>query len=174
MIHGTPDLSPRTAAPDGPGNDRHDETPGGAPSAESTSAIAEVEEQLSVLAGLIRASMRDAALFIDPSLQPFSFKLLRHIERYGPTHSSAVAAALYVDKSVISRQAKQLCELGLVRTELDPADGRARFLAITELARTKLDAVRNGETAIVHRRLSGWPTDDLHQLAALLAQLNTP
>ena len=174
MIHGTPDLSPRTGAPDETRNDSRDETPGDTLSAESATAIAEVEEQLSVLAGLIRASMRDAALFIDASLQPFAFKLLRHIERYGPTHSSAVAAALYVDKSVISRQAKQLCELGLVRTELDPADGRARFLAITDLARAKLDAVRNGETAIVHKRLSAWPTDDLHQLAALLAQLNTP
>ena len=140
----------------------------------SAAAITEVEEQLNVLAGLIRASMRDAALFIDASLQPFAFKLLRHIERYGPTHSSAVAAALYVDKSVISRQAKQLCELGLVRTEVDPDDGRARFLAVTDLARAKLDAVRNGETAIVHKRLSDWPTDDLHQLATLLAQLNTP
>ena len=174
MIHGTPDLSPRTGAPDETRNDSRDETPGDTLSAESATAIAEVEEQLSVLAGLIRASMRDAALFIDASLQPFAFKLLRHIERYGPTHSSAVAAALYVDKSVISRQAKQLCELGLVRTELDPDDGRARFLAVTDLARAKLDAVRNGETAIVHRRLSDWPTDDLHQLAALLAQLNTP
>ena len=174
MIHGTPDLSPRTGAPDETRNDSRDETAGDTLSAESAAAIAEVEEQLSVLAGLIRASMRDAALFIDASLQPFAFKLLRHIERYGPTHSSAVAAALYVDKSVISRQAKQLCELGLVRTELDPADGRARFLAVTDLARAKLDAVRNGETAIVHKRLSAWPTDDLHQLAALLAQLNTP
>ncbi|MBC7551293.1 MAG: winged helix-turn-helix transcriptional regulator, partial [Cellulomonas sp.] len=75
---------------------------------------------------------------------------------------------------VISRQAKQLCELGLVHTEVDPNDGRARYLAVTDVARAKLTAVRTGETAIVHKRLSEWPTDDLHQLAALLAQLNTP
>ncbi|MBC7443411.1 MAG: MarR family transcriptional regulator, partial [Ramlibacter sp.] len=83
-------------------------------------AIAEVEQQMSILAGHIRASMRDAALCIDPSLQPFGLKLLRLLARSGPMHASAVASALYVDKSVISRQAKVLCGLGLVETQGDP------------------------------------------------------
>ncbi len=149
-------------------------TRGDGVSTESSAAIAAVEEELTALAGLIRSSMRDAALFIDSSLQPFAFKLLHYLANCGPAHSSAVAAALYVDRSAISRQAKQLCELGLVQTEVDPNDGRAHFLAVTDLARGKLVEVRNGETAIVHTRLSGWATEDLHQLAELLAQLNTP
>ncbi len=137
-------------------------------------AIAEVEEQMSVLAGHIRASMRDAALSIDPALQPFGLKMLRLLARCGRTHASAVAAALYVDKSVISRQARLLCDLGLLETQVDPADGRARFLAVTPTAERKLAEVRAGDTAIVHRRLGSWPADELRELARLLAKLNTP
>ncbi|MBG6056782.1 DNA-binding MarR family transcriptional regulator [Cryobacterium sp. MP_M5] len=137
-------------------------------------AIAEVEEQMSVLAGHIRASMRDAALSIDPALQPFGLKMLRLLARCGPTHASAVAAALYVDKSVISRQARLLCDLGLLETQVDPADGRARFLAVTPEAVRKLAEVRAGDTAIVHRRLGSWPAGELRELARLLAKLNTP
>ena len=137
-------------------------------------AIAEVEEQMSVLAGHIRASMRDASLSIDPALQPFGLKMLRLLARCGPTHASAVAAALYVDKSVISRQARLLCDLGLLETQVDPADGRARFLAVTPVAARKLAEVRAGDTAIVHRRLGSWPAGELRELARLLAKLNTP
>ena len=150
--------------------------PGGSDTggSDTAAAIAEVEQEMSILAGHIRASMRDAALCIDPSLQPFGLKVLRLLSRSGPMHASAVAGALYVDKSVISRQAKVLCGLGLVETQVDPEDGRARFLAVTPSAVRKLAEVRAGDTAIIHRRLSRFSPEDLHRLTALLAQLNTP
>jgi len=136
--------------------------------------IAEVVEEMSVLAGSIRVSQREAAALIDPSLSAFGLRILRLLARHGPTHAGSVANQLAVDKSVISRQAKPLCELGLVTTQADPSDGRAHFLAITSLAVQRLEELRTGDTAIVHRRLSTWSAADLHELARLLAQLNTP
>ncbi|MEO6200705.1 MAG: MarR family transcriptional regulator [Cryobacterium sp.] len=137
-------------------------------------ALAEVEEQMSVLAGLIRRSMRDAALSIDPNLQPFGLKVMRLLSRSGPTHASAVAEALAVDRSIVSRQAAQLHELGLIEVQTDASDGRARVLALTPAAVQKLAEIRAGRTAVVTRRLGAWPEEDLRQFAALIARLNAP
>ncbi|TFD54530.1 MarR family transcriptional regulator [Cryobacterium frigoriphilum] len=141
---------------------------------ETSAMITEVVEELNVLAGSIRASQREAAARIDPSLQAFGLRILRLLVRNGPTHASGLAALLAVDKSVISRHTKPLCRLGLLETRPDPTDGRAHFLAVTPLAVAKLEELRAGDTAIVHRRLASWTPEDLHELARLLAKLNTP
>lgn len=140
----------------------------------TAAAIAEVEEQMNILAGLIRRSIRDAAVSIDPALQPFGLKVLGLLSRCGPTHASGVAEALVVDRSVVSRQAAQLQELGLIEVQTDPSDGRARFLALTPLAERKLAEMRAGNKALVRRRLGAWPEEDLRQFAALIARLNAP
>ncbi|HEV7948208.1 MAG TPA: helix-turn-helix domain-containing protein, partial [Glaciihabitans sp.] len=77
--------------------------------------VVAVEEQLINFVGTIRANARAAAISIDPSLAPFGLKLLRLLRKEGPTHSSAAADLLLVDRSVISRQVKQLQELGLIQ-----------------------------------------------------------
>ena len=137
-------------------------------------AIAEVEEQMSVLAGHIRTSMRDAAVSIDPALQPFGLKLLRVLARRGPTHASALAESLVVDKSVISRQTSLLQNLGLIEMQTDPDDGRARFFALTPTAVDKIAEVRANNKVRMQRRLGSWPTEELMQFAAFLGRLNTP
>lgn len=141
---------------------------------DTSAVIGEVVEEMNVLAGSIRASQREAAARIDPTLQAFGLRILRLLARNGPTHAGEVANLLSVDKSVISRHTKPLCELGLAEAQPDPSDGRAHFLAITPLAAARLDELRAGDTAIVHRRLSSWSATDLHEFARLLAQLNTP
>ncbi len=141
--------------------------------AETSAIVAQVIEEMNVLAGSIRASQREAAVRLDPALQAFGLRILRLVERLGPTHAGAVAAQLAVDKSVISRHVKPLCALGLLETQVDPSDGRAHFLALTPLAVDKLDELRAGDTAIVHRRLGTWSAQDLQEFARLLAQLNT-
>ena len=142
--------------------------------ASTDAAIAEVEEQMSMLAGHIRTSMRDAAVSIDPALQPFGLKLLRVLARCGPTHASALAESLVVDKSVISRQARLLQDLGLIEMQTDPDDGRARFFALTPTAVDKIAEVRANNKVRMRRRLGDWPTEDLTQFAAFLGRLNTP
>jgi hypothetical protein len=67
--------------------------------AAASAAIAEVEEQMSVLAGHIRTSIRDAAVRVDPTLQPFGLKVLRMLNRCGPLHAGSLADHLFVDRS---------------------------------------------------------------------------
>ncbi|NQX12243.1 MarR family transcriptional regulator [Microbacteriaceae bacterium VKM Ac-2855] len=134
-------------------------------------ALFEVEEQISTLAGQIRASIRDAAAAVDPSLPPFGLRLLRMLERSGPLHASAVADVLYVDRSAVSRQARQLEELGLVETRPDPSDGRARFLALTASGIERMRVAAPAGTMPMHRSLSTWSVEDLRAFAGFVERL---
>jgi DNA-binding MarR family transcriptional regulator len=91
--------------------------PGNVPATTTDTALAVVEEQMALLAKNIRASLRDTALCIHPTLQPFGFKFLRMLERCGPTPAGALAENLVVDKSIISRQARALFDLDLITTQ---------------------------------------------------------
>jgi DNA-binding MarR family transcriptional regulator len=144
------------------------------PSAGVAEALTEVEEQMMELAAYVRGAFREAATNIDPALQPFGLKILRLLRRCGPMHASALAESLDVDRSVISRQARLLQDLGLLELAADPADGRARFLAATPLAIEKMSALPGGDRSFIHARLAGWPEADLHRFAQLLKRLNSP
>ena len=135
-------------------------------------AVLLVEEEMSILAGQIRLSVRNAALAVDPALQPFGLKLLRLIMRCGPKHSSAAAEALFVDRSVISRQAKQLEELGLITNHVDPADGRARLLEITPLGAERLSEALASNPIALHDRMGSWPAKDLLVFREYIVRLN--
>ncbi|MFT2817198.1 MarR family winged helix-turn-helix transcriptional regulator [Leifsonia sp. A12D58] len=135
-------------------------------------AIAELEEQMATLVGRVRLNLRDAALAIDPLLQPFGLKMLRMLSKSGPMHSGALADALFVDKSVISRQARALEELGFVETHPDPHDGRARIIALTPDAGKRIAAARASDKANTTNKLRQWPVEDLKQFADYIGRLN--
>ena len=63
--------------------------------------------------------------------------LLFHLCKDGPQRSSALAAAVCVDPSTVSRQIADLVELGLVERRADPQDGRATLLAATEAGQAR-------------------------------------
>ena len=139
---------------------------------ETELAIAELEEQMSTLVGRVRANLRDAALAIDPLLQPFGLKMLRMLSKNGPMHSGALADALFVDKSVISRQARALEELGFIETQPDPHDGRVRILALTPDASARIAEGRASDKAQTTSKLRQWPVGDLRQFAEFIGRLN--
>jgi DNA-binding MarR family transcriptional regulator len=134
-------------------------------------ALGAVEGQMNELVGHIRSDARDAAIAVDPALQPFGLKVLRLIAFRGPLQSSAIARALFVDRSVISRQITQLCELGLVELQADADDGRVRMAAPTPLALERLETIRGGEWMLASR-LDSWDEDEIRQLTRLLEKLN--
>ena len=143
------------------------------PSASPASALLQVEEQITALAVQVRTAVRDAAATIDPALPPFGLRLLRMLERCGPVHSSAAAERLGVDRSVISRQIRQLCALELVETAADPADGRARFLTLTDLGRERMQDLGGQQRQRMQEALSSWPEADLLAFAGYLERLTT-
>lgn len=135
-------------------------------------AIAEVEEQFTRLFNQVGTSMRERASRIHPDLQPVGYKLLSTIVRSGPIHAGALAAMLYTDKSVISRQVKILEDMGFVERRADPTDRRASFLAATPEAIERVNEVRAADQANLYRSLRRWGEDDVRRLAELLERLN--
>lgn len=135
-------------------------------------AIASVEDQFSTLFRRLKAGMRDRAERIHPEMPVAGFLILSLLERKGPTHAGRLAELLSMDKSIVSRQARWLEEVGLLRRESDPADRRATFFALTDDAALRVASVRSGERTALYEQLRSWKTNDLDRLAELLGLLN--
>ncbi|SFN39795.1 MarR family winged helix-turn-helix transcriptional regulator [Mycetocola miduiensis] len=136
------------------------------------SAILAVEDSISTLSRKLHLIVRNAATAVDPSLQPVSYRLLRTIQRCGSVQASVAADMLAIDRSVVSRQVRQLEELGLVETRTDPDDGRARILVLTEEGASRMRSVNPTNRTIMHGLLSSWPAEELESFAAQVERLN--
>lgn len=134
-------------------------------------AIAEVEAQMGVLFSRARSLWKDGAQRVHPSLQPVAYKLLSTVVRSGSCGAGDLADLLATDKSVVSRQVKMMEELGLIVSEPDPADGRARILRATPIAVEKINAIRDSNQAMLRDRLSDWSEDELAHFAESLKRL---
>ena len=87
------------------------------------------------------------------------------------TSAGEIIDRFQTDKSAVSRQLRQLEELGLVESRPDPVDRRARVLAVTDLARERIAAARSDREARLGARLDAWSADDLELVSALLRDL---
>ncbi|WP_431804501.1 MarR family winged helix-turn-helix transcriptional regulator [Microbacterium sp. bgisy203] len=142
-----------------------------APDGAREAAVARVEQELGAVFGRIRASWRDAAARVHPELQPLGYQVLAAIASGKATSASAIVERLQTDKSAVSRHVRQLEELGLVESRLDPDDRRARVLAITDLARERLSQAREHYQTRMGERLSAWTVDDLTRVSDVLRDL---
>lgn len=148
------------------------QTPAAASDGRHATAILTVEDSISTLSRTLQLIVRNAATAVDPSLQPVGYRLLRTIQRCGTVRSSVAADMLVVDRSVISRQVRQLEELGLVETRTDPDDGRARILALTDEGTRRMRSVNPTNRTIMHGLLSSWSAEELESFAAQVERLN--
>ena len=135
--------------------------------------IASVEEQLRLLFVRVRAVWKEAAAAVHPDLQPVGYKILSAIVRRGSMHAGALADALEIDKSVVSRQVKQLEALGLAQSVADPNDRRARFIEATPAALESVGQRGSRMQRQLYEQLRTWSGDDVDDLARLLGRLTS-
>ncbi|WP_395244326.1 MarR family winged helix-turn-helix transcriptional regulator [Agromyces sp. MMS24-K17] len=131
-------------------------------------AVAAVEEQFGIVFNRARVVWSESAKQIHPELQPAGYKLLASIVRAGTTNAHVLAEHLDMDKSAVSRQVRQLEELGLVESRADERDGRARVLVATPLARDRIAEVRATNQARLRGALEGRGVEELLVLADVL------
>lgn len=89
----------------------------------------------------------------------------------GPMRVSALAGALDLDASTVSRQVRQLEDRGLLERTSDPDDGRACQVALSDLGRTRLELGAQRRRAFVADLLHDWSDDDREHLRVLLNRL---
>lgn len=135
------------------------------------SAVNRVEQGLGRLFARIRVSWREAAVTVHPDLQPFGYQVLTSIATGKATSAGAIIERLQTDKSAVSRQVRQLEELGLVESVPDPDDRRARVLVATDLAQERVAVARARYEGRMAERLGAWSAADLDHFVELLDAL---
>ncbi|WP_036271744.1 MarR family winged helix-turn-helix transcriptional regulator [Microbacterium sp. K5D] len=134
-------------------------------------AVTRVEQELGRLFARIRIGWREAAATVHPDLQPLGYQVLTSIATGKATSAGAIIERLQTDKSAVSRQVRQLEQLGLVESVPDPQDRRARVLVATDLAQERVALARSRYEGRIGERLRNWTAADLDHFADLLAGL---
>ncbi|MDQ1500961.1 MAG: hypothetical protein QOI86_4301 [Actinomycetota bacterium] len=102
------------------------------------------------------------------TLERSSYPLLNQILALRGGRLSDIAAGLRVAVPTVSRQVRQLEDLGLVVRTQDPIDGRAILLEVTPAGVDALQRMRVEWRATVAEILESWPQKDREILGELL------
>ena len=107
-------------------------------------------------------------LTLDRSAYPLLNQILALQGAAGGGRLTDVAAGLGVAVPTVSRQVRQLEDLGLVVRTRDPIDGRAILLEVTEVGVDALQRMRVEWRKTVAEILEPWPQKDRELLGELL------
>jgi DNA-binding MarR family transcriptional regulator len=135
--------------------------------------LGRLEQEVGVLVRRIRRVIGERARAVHEDLQPASYLLLSYLVASGSQRSSVLSEHFGIDKGAISRQVQHLLELGLVRREPDPADGRAMLISASTDAEHRMRAIARERRRWLDERLSEWSEDDLRDFVSGLSRYNT-
>ncbi len=102
------------------------------------------------------------------TLERSAYPLLNQILALRTGRLSDIAAGLKVAVPTVSRQVRQLEDLGLVARTQDPIDGRAILLEVTDAGLAALQRMREEWRKTVAEILEPWPGKDREILGELL------
>jgi DNA-binding MarR family transcriptional regulator len=109
---------------------------------------------------------------VEPGLDRSALMLLIPLRHEGPMRLRDLAHAKGADPSTVSRQAAQLVRAGLVSSEADPSDGRARRLALTEEGVAACRRMTQARGAAIAEALCAWSNRDLSTFTELFREFN--
>ena len=107
-------------------------------------------------------------LTLERSAYPLLNQILALQSHGGGGRLTDVAAGLKVAVPTVSRQVRQLEDLGLVARTQDPIDGRAIILEVTDAGLDALRRMRSEWQKAVAEILETWPQKDREILGELL------
>lgn len=140
-------------------------------------AIDALEAAFARLVPLVREQLRAIAASIHPEMRMASMQVLRVVIReHRCSQLRAVAvgdiiAQTGMDKSVVSRQLRQLVEWGLVTTRRSEKDGRVFLVEPTVVALDRFAAARSTVRMLNERILTTWSEADILELGRLIDRL---
>ncbi|HSA53704.1 MAG TPA: MarR family transcriptional regulator [Yinghuangia sp.] len=101
-----------------------------------------------------------------------AYLLLGRLEAEGPMGVKALAQAMSIDSSTVTRQVTPLVEQGYVDRVPNPDDGRAVLLRLSEMGRERLHQVRSARIELMAEMVGDWSADDRERFADLLTRFN--
>ncbi|MEV0741672.1 MarR family transcriptional regulator [Streptomyces sp. NPDC050549] len=144
--------------------------PAAAPVPADVVEIERVLTRIAYLAGRARQHERLMAMVGLP-LDRAAVAILRHIAESEPLRPGVLAVRLSVEASHVTRQLRQLEQLGHVVRIPDPDDGRAQRIQLTDGGLAAVNRIRDVSRRGMEVALADWSPEDLRQLAALFHRL---
>jgi DNA-binding MarR family transcriptional regulator len=142
-----------------------DNRPGGA------DAIGTIELELVKLVRHLETFGRRSSLYV--RVDRAGYLAMRVLEDLGPMSTNALALALHLDASTVTRQIAPLERGGLIERSRDPADGRSSSIALTAEGCRCMADVKQERLRCIEALVSDWDGADQEGLAASLARLNS-
>jgi DNA-binding MarR family transcriptional regulator len=121
-----------------------------------------------LLAGLSALIRRVRQVPVDGGLTMPERTALSHLDRSGPTTSSALARQVQITAQAMGATLSALRARGLVDRRPDPNDGRRMVLSVTDAGRQALRDKRNARMELIARSLTSgaFTPAELEQLAS--------
>lgn len=141
--------------------------PDGAPATPEPSTVEEA-----VLTATVRVGKRLRTRLPGDELDFSSLALLKAAAQQGPMRLSALATALHLDASTVSRHVRALEDRGLLERTCDPDDGRASRVVVTPAGRRALEEGAERRRRLIGEVLADWDASDRETLRALLHRLS--
>lgn len=106
------------------------------------------------------------------SMDRAAFLLLNRLDWTGAVGVKALAQAMGIDSSTVTRQVAPLVDCGLVERVPNPDDGRAVLLELSPHGRERLSEVRTSRQLMMHQLTAEWPEEDRERFCELLTRFN--
>ena len=120
---------------------------------------------------LLSAMLQLRRLPLADTVDRGSLQVLSELALRGPSRPSAVAAALRLDLSTISRHIRSLEDGGLVERSPDPCDARAQSVRVERAGLAVLEHAFRTRAELINGAVAAWAPSDRQQLTQLLTRL---
>lgn len=127
-----------------------------------------IETQVALLMRLGEATRRSTGGRPHRALDRAAYVILRRLQSDGPLNVSALADALNLDGSTVTRQLTTLENDGLIERRRDPADGRGTVIEATPQGLAQVEAVREARRVVYGQVLSDYSAAEKEELASNL------
>jgi DNA-binding MarR family transcriptional regulator len=134
----------------------------------SVDVLGSIETQVALLMRLGEATRRSTEMAPHRALDRAAYVILRRLQQEGPQNVSAIAAALNLDGSTVTRQVTTLQKDGLIERRRDPSDGRGTMIEATALGLEQVEKVRAARRDLYGTVLGDYDERELRELAATL------
>ncbi|PFG21048.1 MarR family winged helix-turn-helix transcriptional regulator [Serinibacter salmoneus] len=119
-----------------------------------------------------RRIWRHAAGSVHPDVQPIGYRVLSYLVRKGPSTPGRLSEELDLDRSVVSRQGRQLADLGFLEISSSESDGRCKVFVPTQSARDVVATARAMSGARMREQLGELSHEELAAFTEMLTRLN--
>jgi DNA-binding MarR family transcriptional regulator len=129
-----------------------------------------IELELLTLVRLLETFGRKSSLYV--RVDRAGYLALRTLEHVGTAQTNALAEALHLDASTVTRQVTALVGSGLVARRPNPSDGRSSTLSLTAEGRRAMREVEHERQRVLREMFSDWDEAERADAARVLTKLN--